>query len=93
MRKNCYIYEIEYTYKNGYRNAHKILSKIDDPDKIKNIIKTQLEKSNKARFKVLLGSKNKFRVARGWLLDMDLKNYSITPIGIYYNKYKVIKMD
>ena len=51
MRKNCYIYEIEYTYKNGYRNAHKILSKIDDPDKIKNIIKTQLEKSNKARFR------------------------------------------
>ena len=41
MTKQCYVYEIEYTYKNGYRNAHKILSKIDDPDKIKNIIKTQ----------------------------------------------------
>ena len=81
MRKNCYIYEIEYTYKNGYRNAHKILSKIDDPDKIKNIIKKQLEKSNKARFRVVLGDENKLRITSGWLFRMDLRSYSLKPLG------------
>lgn len=77
-----YIYEIEYTYKNGYRNAHKILS-IDDPDKIKNIIKTQLEKSNKARFRVVLGDENKLRITSGWLFRMDLRSYSLKPLGIF----------
>ena len=81
MSKNCYVYEIEYTYKSGYRNKHKILSKIDNSDKFENVIKTQLEKSNKARFRVVLGDENKLRITSGWLFRMDLRSYSLKPLG------------
>ena len=50
-------------------------------DKIKNIIKTQLEKSNKARFRVVLGDENKLRITSGWLFRMDLRSYSLKPLG------------
>ena len=49
--------------------------------KIKNIIKTQLEKSNKARFRVVLGDENKLRITSGWLFRMDLRSYSLKPLG------------
>lgn len=83
MTKQCYVYEIDYTYKNGYRNKHKILSKIDDPGKLKNIIKTQLERGNKARFRVVLGYENKLRITSGWLLRMDLRRYTLKSLGTF----------
>lgn len=83
MTKQCYVYEIDYTYKNGYRNKHKILSKTNDHGKLKNIINIQLERGNKARFRVVLGDKNKLRITSGWLLRMDLRSYSLKCLGAF----------
>lgn len=75
------IYRIKYIYKNGFRGEQTILSSCDNSEQLTNIVSRQLKGAKKARFKVLtskkVGKKAQQKVVEGWLLDMDLRSFSI----------------
>nr|DAZ67451.1 MAG TPA: hypothetical protein [Caudoviricetes sp.] len=68
------IYNISYMFKNKCIGNNKILFK-GELSQLKRIISSQFNKSNKAKFKVLMDNG---KVVHGWLLKIDLISYEIS---------------
>ncbi|CEP94652.1 Uncharacterised protein [[Clostridium] sordellii] len=67
------IFTINYKYKNGFKGVHRILSKCNSKEQLKDIIDKQLNRANRAKFRVIYGK----RIINGWLLKMDVESFEI----------------
>lgn len=67
------IFTISYKYKNGFNGTHRILSKCNSKEQLKDIIDKQLNRANRAKFRVIYGK----RIINGWLLKMDVVSFKI----------------
>ncbi|MEG0844449.1 MAG: hypothetical protein RSF39_09975 [Romboutsia sp.] len=66
-------FTITYMYKNGVTANQEIVSCCTNATELTEIVGKQLARAKRAKFKVLTGNK----LINGWLLNMDIKNFSI----------------
>ena len=71
--KEYNIFTITYKYKNGFKGVQSILSNCNSKEQLVDIIDKQLNRANRAKFRVIHGK----RVVNGWLLRIDMESFEI----------------